>query len=97
MGACSSGADEGRPSPGQAAAAAQHGQRSFEVGDQVEILPQWADPGDESFTWVVVVAEEKGRVDIAPIDIGLALLPRYVVQVEWIRHSNAPSQGNADA
>ena len=64
--------------------------RSFEVGDLVEILPAYRDPGDESLTWRVVAAEEKGRVDISPTDTGLHILPRYVVDVDWIEHAAQP-------
>ncbi len=64
--------------------------RSFEVGDLVEILPAYRDPGDESFTWRVVAAEEKGRVDISPVEVGLHILPRYVVDVDWIEHAAQP-------
>ncbi len=60
--------------------------RPFRVGDRVEILPEHRDPGDEKFTWYVIGDEEKGRVDISPIDTGLQIAPRYVVQAEWIRH-----------
>lgn len=38
-------------------------------GDTVRILPQYQDPGDDEFTWVVVGEEEKGRVDVSPVSI----------------------------
>lgn len=60
--------------------------RAFKVGDIVEILPQYRDQGDETFTWRVVGAEDKGRVDISPVDCGMQFPPRYVVDVDWIRH-----------
>lgn len=63
--------------------------RPFEIGDLIEILPQYRDEGDEAFTWQVVGAEEKGRVDISPIDSGMQVPPRYVVEVGWIRHAAA--------
>ncbi len=58
---------------------------TFRRGDQVELLEQYRDPGDETFTWVVLQDEEKGRVDIMPVDIDLEIRPIYTVQVGWIR------------
>lgn len=57
----------------------------FKRGDQVELLEQYRDPGDETFTWVVLADEEKGRVDIMPVDIALQIKPTYTVQADWIR------------
>jgi len=57
----------------------------FKRGDIVELLEQHRDPGDETFTWVVVGEEEKGRVDIMPVDIDLEIKPIYTVLTEWIR------------
>jgi hypothetical protein len=57
----------------------------FERGDQVEILPEFRDKGDDAFTWVVLSDEDKGRVDISPIDINMAIKPTYTVRMEWIR------------
>ena len=57
----------------------------FKFGDRVEILEAFQDGGDELFTWVVVGEEEKGRVDISPLDIDLSVKPVYTVQCEWIR------------
>ncbi|MHB1291864.1 MAG: hypothetical protein ACYCY5_06685, partial [Sulfuricella sp.] len=37
-------------------------------GNQVEILPEFQDPGDDGFIWVVLSDEEKGRVDIRPVN-----------------------------
>jgi len=44
-------------------------------GDRISILPEYQDKGDNLFVWVVVGDEEKGRVDISPINIGLPLIP----------------------
>jgi len=57
----------------------------FKIGDKVEILSEFQDAGDESFTWVVIGDEEKGRVDISPIDINMEIKPVYTVQSHWIR------------
>lgn len=58
---------------------------AFNTGDRIEILPEFRDEGDEAFVWVVVSAEEKGRVDISPVGTGLNVPPVYAVQAEWIR------------
>jgi hypothetical protein len=57
------------------------------IGDTVRILPQYQDPGDDEFTWIVVGDEEKGRVDVSPVSIQLKVKPVYtleVVQVELV-------------
>lgn len=61
------------------------GFRMFKRGDRVELLDGFRDPGDEEFTWVVQGDEEKGRVDIVPIDISMEIKPVYAVQVAWVR------------
>jgi hypothetical protein len=56
-------------------------------GDTVQILPQYQDPGDEEFTWIVVGDEEKGRVDVSPVSMPMKIKPVYtleVVQVELV-------------
>lgn len=58
----------------------------FKKGDVVEILPEFQDKGDDEFTWVVLADEEKGRVDISPVDIAMHLKPIHTVQTAWIRH-----------
>lgn len=57
----------------------------FKRGDQVEILPEFQDPGDDGFNWIVLGDEEKGRVDITPINIDLAIKPIYTVTVDQIK------------
>lgn len=57
----------------------------FKRGNQVEILPEFQDQGDDGFTWVVLDDEEKGRVDITPINIDLKIKPIYTVNVEQIK------------
>ena len=57
----------------------------YKKGDRVEILPQFQDAGDSEFTWVVLDDEEKGRVDISPVDIDMRIKPRYTVLTSQIR------------
>jgi len=57
----------------------------FKRGNQVEILPEFQDTGDDGFTWVVLSDEEKGRVDIKPINIDLTIKPIYTVTVDQIK------------
>lgn len=59
--------------------------RRFKVGDLVEFLPEFRDPGDEDFEWTVVSDEEKGRVDVRPATPGLTIAPTYTVEVSWLR------------
>ena len=57
----------------------------FKRGDIVEILEEFRDPGDSAFTWVVLHDEEKGRVDIAPINIKLKIKPTYTLKTTQIK------------
>lgn len=61
----------------------------FKRGDKVEILKEFQDLGDETFTWIVIGDEEKGRVDITPIDIKLDIKPIHTVQTHWIKLTTA--------
>lgn len=49
-------------------------------GDTVTINDGWIDSGDVAYTWIAVSDEEKGRVDIMPINTGLAFPPISTVQ-----------------
>ncbi len=60
----------------------------FKKNDLVEILPEFQDPGDNEFQWVVLEDEEKGRVDISPVDIPMDIKPRYTVLTSQIRHKD---------
>lgn len=53
-------------------------------GDKVRIKPEWQDAGDESFTWIALEDEDGGRVRISPVDIGLAIPPNQVVNVDML-------------
>lgn len=56
----------------------------LKIGDQISILPAFQDKGDEKFTWLVVGDEEKGRVDISPIDINLVIKPIHTVMSDQV-------------
>jgi len=63
----------------------------FRRNDVVEILKEFQDPGDSNFTWVVLNDEEKGRVDITPVDINLTIKPTYTLKTEQIKHVDLSS------
>lgn len=63
----------------------------FRRNDVVEILKEFQDPGDSNFTWVVLNDEEKGRVDITPIDINLTIKPTYTLRTEQIKRVDLSS------
>ncbi|MDD2918647.1 hypothetical protein [Rhodoferax sp.] len=56
----------------------------FKKGDFVSILPAFQDAGDDQFTWVVMADEEKGRVDICPVNSSLTIKPVYTLQTGQI-------------
>ena len=58
----------------------------YKRGDAVEILPDYQDEGDDQYRWICVNDEEKGRVEITPMDIDLRIPPVYTVQTNQIRH-----------
>ena len=64
----------------------------FRRGDIVEILEEFQDPGDETFTWIVQDDEEKGRVDLVPYEFTGEIKPMYTVKTEWIRLSPPKAQ-----
>lgn len=57
----------------------------IERGDIVEILPEFRDAGDETFVWLALSTEEKGRVDVTPVGTGLAIPPVQTVLSGWVR------------
>lgn len=57
----------------------------LKVGDAVELLPEFQDPGDSEFAWVVVEPEDRGRLVISPLGTGLNVVPRYPVERAWVR------------
>lgn len=63
---------------------------TFAKDNIVEILPEFQDEGDDQFTWVVMGDEEKGRVDIQPVDINLKIRPVYTVRTDQIQLAVQP-------
>lgn len=61
------------------------GTNMFKRGDIVEILEEFQDPGDNTFTWMVLHDEEKERVDITLIDIKLDIKPTYTLKADQIK------------
>lgn len=57
----------------------------YRRGDIVEILTEFQDPDDSTFTWVVLNDEDRGRVDITPIDITLTIKPIYTLKTVQIK------------
>ena len=62
------------------------GKQKFLKGDFVDILPEFRDPGDDEYQWVVLDDEEKGRVSISATNSTLRITPVHVVQTDWICH-----------
>lgn len=56
----------------------------FKKDDLIMILPEFQDPGDADFVWVVVGDEEKGRVDVQHLGTGMSMPPRYTFVVSQI-------------
>ena len=57
-------------------------------GDEVRILPEFQDDGDDDFIWIVMADEEKGRVDVCPANIPMMIKPTYTLlsdQVELVQ------------
>lgn len=67
----------------------------FKRDDVVEILTEFQDRGDSSFTWVVLNDKEKERVDISPVNIGLTIKPIYTLEIEQIRHVDVNSSAQS--
>ncbi len=57
----------------------------FKKNDVVEILPEFQDEGDGLFIWICKSNEEKGRIDISPINSGLPIPPIYTVKTNMIK------------
>jgi hypothetical protein len=60
------------------------GVKMFKKGDVISILPEFQDNGDDQFTWVVLTDEEKGRVDVCPVNSSLLMKPVYTLRVGQI-------------
>ena len=63
----------------------------FRRNDVVEILKEFQDPSDSSFTWVVLNHEERGCVDISQVDINLTIKPTYTPRTQKIKHVDLSS------
>lgn len=59
----------------------------FKVGDKVRIKPEWQDPGDDEFVWIVVEDEDRGRVAIQ-VQLGLPINPWERVDVSMIERAD---------
>ncbi len=56
------------------------GTEPLKVGDRVQIVPEWQDPGDEKYERFVIEApEDSTRVRIQAVVLGLVFQP-----TEWI-------------
>lgn len=59
-------------------------------GDEVRILPEFQDVGDSDFIWIVMADEEKGRVDVCPVNVAMKIKPTYTLrshQVELVQRN----------
>lgn len=59
-------------------------------GDEVRILPEFQDAGDADFKWIVMADEEKGRVDVCPVNVAMKIKPTYTLfshQVELVKRN----------
>lgn len=63
----------------------------LKIGDAVELLPEYQDPGDSEFEWVVVEPEDRGRLVISPLGTGLRVVSRYPVERAWVRAKANPA------
>lgn len=62
-----------------------YSRQMIKKGDIVQILADFRDPGDEDFTWVALGDEEKGRIDIKPVDHPMRIKPIYTLGVDQVR------------
>jgi len=69
----------------------------FKRGDIVEILEEFQDPGDSTFTWMVLHDEEKGRVDITPTNMKLRIKPIYTLKTDQIKLAISSPLSEKDA
>ncbi len=52
--------------------------------DPITIKKEWQDAGDDTFSWIAVSDEEKGRVDIMVIDSVLNFPSIQTVKVDML-------------
>lgn len=60
-------------------------------GDRISILPEYRNKGEERFIWVVSGDEEKGRVDISPLNTGLSFIPIETVPTYMVKAKRSSS------
>jgi len=53
-------------------------------GDRISILPEYRNKGEECYIWAVVGDEEKGRVDISPLNTRLPFIPIETVSTYMV-------------
>ena len=56
----------------------------FKASNISKILPGLQDGGDDEFIWVAIRDKEKGRFDVKPPNIDMAIKPICTVQADWI-------------
>ncbi len=59
-------------------------QAPITAGDQVFIKPEFQDAGDDKFIWQALEDEDGGRVRIAPINIGLPIIPNQIIETRML-------------
>ena len=65
----------------------RNGTEPLKVGDQVQIVPEWQDPGDEEFErFVIEVPEDCTRVRIETVIPGLVYQPTEWIEADRLVH-----------
>ena len=58
--------------------------QTIAAGDQVFIKPEFQDEGDDQFIWQAIEDEDGGRVKIAPVNIGLPIIPNQIIETRML-------------
>jgi hypothetical protein len=61
--------------------------QTIAAGDQVFIKPEFQDEGDDQFIWQAIEDEDGGRVKIAPINIGLPIIPNQIIETRMLEEA----------
>jgi hypothetical protein len=56
----------------------------YKKGSIVMIRPEFQDEGDALLRWVVLDDEEKDRLDISPLNLGLPIPPIHTVRTDQV-------------